>query len=53
MTAHSLIHQDRVRRANRNGLLKLGWLHFWLLSAILAGMLGLVALVFFAALLSR
>jgi hypothetical protein len=26
----------------------LGWFHFWLLAAILGGMIALVALVFFA-----
>jgi hypothetical protein len=53
MTAHSLIREVRVRRAGGNGLVKLGWFHFWLLACILAGMLGLVALVFFADLASR
>ena len=52
MTAHSLTHaesrQSRVRRVSRNGLLQLGWFHFWLLAAILGGMLALIALVFFA-----
>ena len=52
MTAHSLTHQEsrqsRLHRASRNGLLQLGWFHFWLLAAILGGMLALVALVFFA-----
>ena len=53
MTAHSLIHdeaaQPRRRRLNvkRNGLVQLGWPHFWLLSSILGGMLALVALIFF------
>jgi hypothetical protein len=52
VTAHSLTHaesrQSRVRRVRKNGLLQLGWFHFWLLAAILGGMLALVALVFFA-----
>lgn len=52
MTAHSLTHaesrQSSAHRVRRNGLLQLGWFHFWLLAAILGGMLGLVALVFFA-----
>jgi len=56
MTAHSLTHQGGRRspahRLSRNGLLQLGWFHFWLLIAILGGMLALVALVFFAHLLS-
>jgi hypothetical protein len=33
-------------------LLQLGWPHFWLLIGILGGMLALVALVFFAHLVS-
>jgi hypothetical protein len=57
MAAHSLTHQEalkaRGRSARRNGLVGLGWPHFWLLAAILGGMLALVALVFFAALVSR
>jgi hypothetical protein len=57
MTTHSLTHGEArkspVRRAGRNGLLQLGWPHFWLLAAILGGMLALVALVFFADLVSR
>lgn len=52
MTTHSLTHEERrqspLRRAGRNGLLQLGWFHFWLLAAILGGMIGLVGLVFFA-----
>ena len=27
--------------------MQLGWFHFWLLAAILGGMIGLVGLVFF------
>jgi hypothetical protein len=57
VTAHSLTHLEAqkppVRRAGRNGLVGLGWPHFWLLAGILGGMLALVALVFFAALVSR
>ncbi len=52
MTAHSLIHAEAERsmsrRVSRDGLLQLGWLHFWLLLAILGGMLALVGLVLFA-----
>lgn len=48
MTAHTLTHDARRRIASRSGLVQLGWPHFWLLAGILAGMLGLVALVFFA-----
>jgi hypothetical protein len=52
MTAHSLAHEEGrrslARRGGRNGLLQLGWSHFWLLICILGGMLALVVLVFFA-----
>ena len=53
MTAHSLTHdggRPPARRGKRNGLLQLGWFHFWLLISILGGMLGLAAVVFFASL---
>jgi hypothetical protein len=57
MTAHSLIHQEAgkppVRRVGRNGLVRLEWPQFWLLAGILGGMLALVALVYFVALVSR
>jgi hypothetical protein len=57
MTAHSLTHEEsrtpRARRVVRNGLLQLGWFHFWLLTSILGGMIALVALVFFASFVSR
>ena len=36
-----------IRRAGGTRLVQLGWPHFWLLGSILAGMLALVALVFF------
>lgn len=56
MTAHSLTHEEErrspARHAGGNGLLQLGWSQFWLLIAILGGMLALVALVFFARLSS-
>ena len=52
MTAHSLTHEEAkrpaIRRRRANGLLQLGWLHFWLLINILGGMLALAAVVFFA-----
>jgi hypothetical protein len=52
MTAHSLTHEEArkppARRADANGLVRLGWPHFWLLASILGGILALVALVFFA-----
>jgi hypothetical protein len=57
VTSHSLTHAEArrspVHRVRRNGLLQLGWFHFWLLAAILGGMIALVALVFFAHLVSR
>ena len=57
MSAHSLTHQEAlkppVRSGRRNGLVGLGWPHFWLLAGILGGMLALVALVFFAAFVTR
>jgi len=37
-----------VRRVRRDSLVQLGWFHFWLLAAVLGGMLALVALVGFA-----
>lgn len=56
MTAHSLTHErgrrSPARRTRRNGLLQLGWPHFWLLTGILGMTLALVALVFFARLSS-
>lgn len=55
--AHGLTHEEArrppVRRVTRNGLLQLGWPHYWMLTGILGGMLALVALVFFAALATR
>jgi hypothetical protein len=51
MAAHSLTHSAEpsvVRRVRRNGLLQLGWFHFWLLISILTGMLALAVVVFFA-----
>ncbi len=52
MTAHSLTHEEArkspARRIGRNGLLQLGWPHFWLLSGILGVMVALAVLVYFA-----
>ena len=52
MTSHGLVHEEakrpRMRPPARNGLVKLGWAQFWLLSVILGGMMGLVALVYLA-----
>jgi hypothetical protein len=57
MTTHSLTHEEArkppARRVVRNGLLQLGWPHFWLLAGILGGMIALVTLVFFASIVSR
>lgn len=56
MTAHSLTHEkgrrSPARFVSRNGLLQLGWSHFWLLISILGGMLALVVLIIFAQLSS-
>jgi hypothetical protein len=52
MTLHALTRDGRHRppawRVRRNGLLQLGWPHFWLLIGILGGSLALIVLVFFA-----
>jgi hypothetical protein len=53
MTARSLTGKDWRRLPTpgaRNGLMQLGWPHFWLLSATLGGMLALVGLAFLASL---
>jgi len=51
VSAHTLINEGgrraTVRRRGRNGLLQLGWWHFWFLISILGGMLALAAMVFF------
>ena len=53
MASHALTHQEAARqpagRKRRNGLLQLGWPHYWLLVGVLGGMLALVALVFLIA----
>lgn len=52
MSAHSLTHREWRRTAAHrrvgNGMLQLGWPHFWLLIGILGGILGLVAFVLVA-----
>jgi hypothetical protein len=57
MTAFALTREEGrkspARRVRSNGLLQLGSFHFWLLAGILGGMLALVALIFFAYLVSR
>jgi hypothetical protein len=47
MTLHALTHERRppARQVTRNGLLQLGWPHFWLLIGILGLGLALVVLV--------
>ncbi len=47
MTLHVLTHERSARPRRGNGLLQLGWLHFWLLIAILGSALALVVLVLF------
>jgi hypothetical protein len=37
-----------ARRASRNGLVQLGWPHFWLLAGILGGMVALFVGILFA-----
>jgi hypothetical protein len=48
MTLHVLTHERSRRPVRKNGLLQLGWPHFWLLIGILGGTLALVVLVLFA-----
>ena len=54
MTAHSLSQKEWRRptahRGTRNGVLQLGWSHFWLLIGILGGMLGLAGVIIVASL---
>jgi hypothetical protein len=48
MALHAATHERPHRRSvKRNGLLQLGWPHFWLLITILGGMLALVVLILF------
>lgn len=47
MRADTLTAKPR-RSPNRHSVLQLGWWHFWLLVAMLAGLLGLVATVLVA-----
>lgn len=44
--SHTLVHDEEPRHATPARMFQLGWSSFWLLGAILAGILGLVALVF-------
>ena len=52
MTLHVLTHERSAGRRAGNGLLQLGWPHFWLLIGILGGVLALVVLVLFVSLSS-
>jgi hypothetical protein len=58
MTVHGLA-DERARpwppraAVRRNGLVQLGWPHFWLLAGVLGGTLALVALVFFISIATR
>jgi hypothetical protein len=52
MASHALTSEEARRprlRPIRRPLNQLGWPHYWLLTAILGGMLALVALVFLIA----
>ncbi|HET7696373.1 MAG TPA: hypothetical protein VFK57_11735 [Vicinamibacterales bacterium] len=53
MASHALVsdeaRRDPRRRTARSPLTQLGWPQYWLLSAILGGMLALVALAFLIA----
>jgi hypothetical protein len=57
MSAHGLLDDDAApsppRHVRRNGLLQLGWPHFWLLTGILGGTLALLVLILLAAAISR
>ena len=50
MASHALASNDarrpRRRAARSSPITPLGWAHYWLLTAILGGMLALVALLF-------
>ena len=50
MASHALTHEEArrgpARPRRRNGLLQLGWPHYWLLVGVLGGILSLVAMVF-------
>jgi hypothetical protein len=52
MALHPLASDGRPRRpvriVRKNGLLQLGWSHFWLLIGILGGTLALVVLALLA-----
>lgn len=53
MHAHTVVHEESRRRTAKAARFELGWPQFWLLSGILAGILGLVTLVFFIGVFSR
>jgi hypothetical protein len=57
MTVHGLTDERTSARPPRravrqNGLVQLGWPHFWLLAGVLGGTLALVALVFFVSIVT-
>ena len=52
MASHAL-HREIDRPQRQTRLVRLGWTHFWLLGCILAGMLGLIVMVFVISLVSR
>jgi hypothetical protein len=52
MASHALTSEEARRprpRSVRKPLAQLGWPHYWLLTAVLGGMLALVSLVFLIA----
>jgi hypothetical protein len=53
MASHAPTHNGSRRHGGPNGLVRLGWTHFWLLGGILGGMLALVLLVFYVHLSSQ
>ena len=48
ISIHDQGRSSRVDQMSRNGLLQLGWPHFWLFSSILAGILAIAIVVIFA-----
>jgi hypothetical protein len=50
MALHALTDERPQRRGVRNGLIQLGWAHFWVLAVILGWLVTLVGLVLYASL---
>ena len=46
MASHALARDERRLRRPRNSVTTLGWTHFWLMVAVLGGLLGLIAMGF-------